>query len=50
MDNVNFVTFDDGFGNKYTNAIIENADGGFTSMPKSIYDEQQEALLNAPKL
>ena len=44
MKNVLFVTFDDGFGNEYTNAIIENADGGFTSMLKSTYEAQQAAL------
>jgi len=41
MSNVNFVTFDDGFGNEYINAIIENADGGFTSMSKAEYDRLQ---------
>jgi hypothetical protein len=41
MTNVNFITFDDGFGNEYTNAIIENADGGFTSMSKAEYDRLQ---------
>jgi hypothetical protein len=41
MNNVNFVTLSDGFGNEYIHAIIENADGGFTSMPKSVYDAMQ---------
>lgn len=50
MDKINFVIMSDDFGNEYTHAIIENSDGGFTSMPKAIYDEQQEAALNAPKL
>ena len=27
-----------------THALIEHADGSFTSMPKSVYDEQQAAL------
>lgn len=37
---VTFITDRDGM----EHAIIENADGGFTSMPKSIYDEQQAAI------
>ena len=34
-----------------TIVIIENADGSETSMPKSVYDEQQAALvkLETPK-
>ena len=41
MENVKFVTFEDDFGNSYTNAFIENADGGFTSMSKVEYDRRQ---------
>lgn len=37
MDNITFIT--DDYGNDH--AIIENADGSFTSMPKAVYDEQQ---------
>ena len=44
MDNVTFVTMSDDFGNEYTHAIIENANGGFTSMSKETYEEQQAAL------
>ena len=28
-------------GEMETHAIIEHADGSFTSMPKAVYDEQQ---------
>ena len=36
MDNVTFIEV-----KNETHAIIENADGGFTSMLKSTYDAQQ---------
>ena len=39
MDNVTFLDID---GKEH--ALIENADGSFTSMLKSTYDEQQAAL------
>jgi hypothetical protein len=37
---VKFVDFDS-FGEVQTHAIIEHADGSFTSMPKEEYDRQQ---------
>jgi hypothetical protein len=40
MDNVTFIEVDTPQGTQ-EHAIIENADGGFTSMPKSEYDRQQ---------
>lgn len=40
MENIQIVTDAEGIDH----IIIENADGSFTSMPKSIYDEQQAAL------
>jgi hypothetical protein len=40
MDNVSFVDFEQN-GETVTHAIIEHADGGFTSMLKSTYDAQQ---------
>ena len=43
MDKVTFVEVD-AAGVIQTHAIIENADGSFTSMPKSIYDAQQAAM------
>ena len=44
MDNVTFIDID---GKEC--AVIENADGSFTSMLKSTYDAQQAAL-NAQEL
>ena len=43
MDNVTFLEIDTREG-KETHAIIKHADGSFTSMLKSTYDEQQAAL------
>ena len=39
MDNVTFITVDE-----VEHAIIDHGNGEYTSMPKSIYDEQQAAL------
>ena len=39
MENVTFIT--DYLGVEH--AIIDNGDGNFTSMPKSVYDEQEAA-------
>jgi hypothetical protein len=51
MDKVTFVEVVDFMSQeKQTYAIIEHEDGSQTSMLKSFYDEQQAALLNAPKL
>ena len=47
MENVNFVEFVDGFGNKSTHAIIDRGNGEFTSMLKSTYDEM---IANTPTL
>lgn len=44
MDNVTFITSElDGL--EY--AIIDKGNGEFTSMPKSVYDEQQAELKDA---
>jgi hypothetical protein len=40
MDKVVFIEFD-GSGVRQTHALIEHADGSFTSMLKSEYDRQQ---------
>lgn len=41
MDNVTFIEVADTFTNEVTeHAIIDRGNGEFTSMPKSIYDEQ----------
>ena len=39
MENVKFIEVES-LGNITTHAIIEHADGSFTSMLKSTYDEQ----------
>jgi hypothetical protein len=41
MDKVTFVDIETSFGAIEQHAIIEHADGSFTSMLKSTYDEQQ---------
>ena len=43
MDNVTFIENETPQGTEI-NAIIKHADGSFTSMLKSTYDEQQAAL------
>ena len=40
MSEVTFIEID-GIDGKQTHAIIENNDGGFTSMPKAEYDRRQ---------
>jgi hypothetical protein len=49
MDNVTFVDVDV-LGGVETHAIIDRGNGEFTTMLKATYDEQQAAILNAPKL
>jgi hypothetical protein len=41
MDKVTFITKTDLQGETVEHAIIEHADGSFTSMLKSTYEEQQ---------
>ena len=43
MENLTFVETNSFYG-KETHAVIEHADGSFTSMLKSTYDEQQAHL------
>ena len=50
MDNVTFIEIEEAFGVKSTHAIIENADGSFTSMLKSTYDAQLEEQANDQSL
>lgn len=40
MDNVKFITTEDGRGNTVEHAIIERENGEMTVMFKSYYDEQ----------
>jgi hypothetical protein len=45
MDNVTFIkVLDHLSGEETEHAIINRGNGEFTSMPKSVYDEQQAAL------
>ena len=44
MDNVTFIEIENPDGTTTEHAIIDRGNGEFTSMPKSIYDEQQAAL------
>ena len=45
MDNVTFIEITNPLTNEVTeHAIIDRGNGEFTSMPKSVYDEQQAAL------
>ena len=43
MDNVTFIEIES-MGVLETYAIIDRGNNEFTSMPKSVYDEQQAAL------
>jgi hypothetical protein len=43
MDNVTFIEVETMSGVE-THAIIDKGNGEYTSMPKSVYDEQQAAL------
>jgi hypothetical protein len=47
MDNVSFVKVES-FGEMVEHAIIDHADGSYTSMLKSTYDAQQEHLTENP--
>jgi hypothetical protein len=50
MDKVTFIEIEM-LGVPETHAIIENADGGFTSMPKAEYDRRlAEAEQSTPNL
>ena len=42
MENIQIVEIEAPRGTE-THAIIEHADGSFTSMPKAVWDEQQAA-------
>jgi hypothetical protein len=46
MDNVTFITIDNPDGSTTVHAIIDRGNGEFTSMLKSTYDAQQEAIAN----
>ena len=46
MDNVTFVEVENPDGTTTEHAIIDRGNGEFTSMLKTTYDAQQEALAN----
>ena len=48
MNNVTFIDVTDPDGSVSTHAIIDRGNGEFTSMLKSVYDEQQ-ARLDTPQ-
>ena len=48
MDNVTFIEVENLDGTITEHAIIDRGNGEFTSMPKSVYDEQQAALAEKP--
>jgi len=48
MDNVTFIKIAGIDGVEVEHAIIDRGNGEFTSMPKSVYDEQQ-AKLDTPQ-
>lgn len=44
MEKIETITATDINGNEIEHVIIDRGNGEFTSMPKSVYDEQQAAL------
>ena len=44
MENVTFISIAGSDGVEVQHAIIDRGNGEFTSMPKSVYDEQQAAI------
>ena len=49
MSNLEFITIIDKDGNEVEHVIIDRGNGEFTSMPKSVYDEQQAKLADKPE-
>ena len=47
MQNIEIITVDNIDGTKTEHVIIDRGNGEFTSMPKSVYDEQQAAAKDA---
>ena len=45
MNNVTYLDVESIDGTIVTHAIIDRGNGEFTSMPKSVYDEQQATLV-----
>ena len=44
MSNITNLTIEDSNGNLVEHVIIDRGNDEYTSMPKSVYDEQQPAL------
>ena len=49
MENITFISIAGSDGVEVQHAIIDRGNGEFTSMPKSVYDEQQAAQQETPK-
>ena len=47
MDKIEIIKVTNIEGNEIEHVIIDRGNGEFTSMPKSVYDEQQKALKDA---
>ena len=47
MNKIEIITIIDTEGNEVEHVIIDRGNDEFTSMPKSVYDEQQKALKDA---
>ena len=47
MENIEIVTVTETDGTETEHVIIDRGNGEFTSMPKSVYDEQQKAIKDA---
>ena len=48
MENIEIITVNNIDGTTTEHVIIDRGNGEFTSMPKSVYDEQQAALVEKP--
>ena len=49
MENIEIIQIENGFGESTEHVIIDRGNGEFTSMPKSVYDEQQAKLADKPE-
>ena len=50
MENIEIIEVENTAGELVKHVIIDRGNGEFTSMPKSVYDEQQAALAAQAKL
>ncbi len=49
MENIEIIEIENQDGSTTEHVIINRGNGEYTSMPKSVYDEQQAALADLPK-